>query len=111
MGMSGRDYRPQPNRNFLRKGMGNGGSSTRFEVGVLEQDGSRKRIAHGGSISPMRAHVPVFREQKATVRIRRNDGYEYAQGSLYGKSMKSMHQTMHDDESRQNLLWEMKRAK
>lgn len=72
-------------RNFLRKGMGNGGSSTRFQVGLRDPNTGRKIRANSkNSDSPDLERVPILREE-VQVRVRtKNNSFVYHKDSLDG---------------------------
>lgn len=99
--------------NYLRKGQGNGGSSTKFEVGFRDPSSGRGyKLPKGGIESPSRGSlIPMMRPdpEKTTVRIRtKNNGFQYGKASLYGNN-KFGDQMDYEQEQSQHMLWEMKR--
>lgn len=117
---------PKPlQTNFLRKGQGNGGSSTKFTMGMVDPGSGRsRRISNqspsAGEYSPEKGQIliPMLRQEKTTtVRIRtKNNSFIYGQDSIGSSSkrlpmMSSTQNTSPRADESQSMLWEMRRQK
>ena len=100
--------------NFLRKGMGRGGSPTEYDVGFVDAQTGR-RVSLNQSMSSIDSPrkvtggiVPVRRENKTTVRVRtKNNGYVYGNQNMLSTIGSQMGG---QDIQMENLLWQKKRA-
>lgn len=108
------DSKLQLKSNYLRKGEGSGGASTRFLVGMRDPSSGRGyKLPKGSLESPERGDlIPMVRPdpEKMTVRVRTKDGFNYGKGSLYGKFGQSKFSEAMDynQDQGQNMLWHMK---